>query len=167
MTTETFLALLLTTGLMLGCRTSDVNLVSLPSCSMHIRTDTDRYLNAGDVRIVVEPKSVAEIPIVLPWEANFFAVDLDRNPRWETRDLTRATPARLQARNYPVVWGLPASVWYASRRPLGDGRYELSPGRYQLVIKYSLNGSSLCHAATDPFVIEQSTFWVSTVSPAG
>jgi hypothetical protein len=135
------------------------------SCTLQVRVDASEYKDAGDVRFFSEPETDEGIPIVLPWEANFFALALGRD-----RELPRAgvvaRVSKVQTLNYPLAWGLPASVWYRNRYRMAPGQYELPPGRYQIVVRYSPNKHTVCYAATEPFVLTESTFWLSTAHNA-
>ncbi len=153
--------LFLITALWLACHAPGVYQRS-PQCSVRMHAVADTYENAGDVRVTFEPASLSEIAILLPWDANFVAVDLAKEPQWATSGVLDPKRSRAAARKYPIAWGIPSSAWYANRKPIGKGRYELPPGRYQIIAKYQKGDSDRCYAATQPFVIQQSTFWVST-----
>lgn len=145
----------------MACQSTSVTRVSEP-CSLRVRAIDESFNNAGDVRISVEPQSSTEIRILLPWSENFIAVDLTKESQWPTAGRLSDGGDRKKSRNYPIAWGVPASAWYRSRKSLGNARYELPAGRFQLVLEYIDDGSHRCYAATQPFFIQQSTFWVST-----
>jgi hypothetical protein len=153
--------ILLAGSLLPGCRTASTTSAAAPPCPIRIRTSSETYTDAGRVRLIVEPPTITEIPILLPWETNYFAVNLGKRPPETATYPAERAPARSQSRNYPLEWGVPTSIWDANRRSKGSGQYELPPGRYQIIMRYAVNGW-ICRAATAPFSIEQKTFFMST-----
>jgi hypothetical protein len=127
-------------------------------CKVRISTLSGQYRTAGDVSLQYEPEGVAEIPIILPWPENFFAVDLLKEPAWGE---SQSRGARSHVSNYPAEPRVPSFVWNRVRTRVADGRYALPPGTFQLVLRYD-SGGAPCYAVTKPFVLQEPTFWVST-----
>ena len=129
-------------------------------CPIRLSVTGAEYRDAGEVKIRFTPAEITNIQVLTPWPDGFTAIDLARE-----RELPRTGVARTATsatREYPVVWGLPLSVWYHVRKPAGSrGHYELPPGRYQLSLTYRDRGVN-CSAASEPFTLRERSYWVST-----